>query len=189
MASKQSNIYNDLSEHWAHQNNRYVYETLKWNKPTHFITIRLLNNAEIHTETGWVSKIQCDDVVLTNVYWSLMRSFSKRLTAPSAWKRNKTIIPNIGFIGGNGKDINNHFHIFVALPNYIDEITLEEAVLDTCVGNAWAEKPKMQNRSSSSTKTVSLNNACVIKNISDFDYKMRSMHYGHNHGADRIILA
>lgn len=106
-------------------------------RPTHFVTISLLQGRRIPDQSGALRWLRGDDVIYSQAYSGLIRSASKLLTPRSAWKSHKPLLPNAGAIEGGRGGLRNHLHFIVSKPCDASEESFRVKLYRAAFSNPW----------------------------------------------------
>lgn len=151
---------------------RIASELVELIRPTHFVTLSLIQARSIVSENSeaW---LRGDDVIFEKAYEGFVRSLSKRAVSSRVWKRYKPTIPSFGSIEGDGKNKLHHLHIGLAKPDCWSDFEFEVAIRQTATGNPWIKNGPY---------------AVHIEKLPDPSAQFRAGRYILKGGADRLCL-
>jgi hypothetical protein len=119
------------------QKDRISIELINFVRPTHFITLSLLQGRRIFGENGIGTWVRGDDVIYDETHRSFVTALSKRASSKSNWKRHKRILHSICVIEGGANFERNHLHMLIALPGEIDDLKAHQLICETAEDNSW----------------------------------------------------
>ena len=106
-------------------------------RPTHFVTLSLVQGRQIIGQDGAGYWVRGDDVIYDGVHQGFIRSLSKRLVTKYAWRAHKPLLRSAYAMEGGRGGKRNHMHIVISKPDDVPEATFVDQVRRTAVYCSW----------------------------------------------------
>lgn len=154
--------------------NEYRREVAQQVKPTHFLTISLVQGLKIYGPNGVGTWVKGDDVIYDGTYRKFVRCLSKSVVTPKVWKRQKPYLANAGSIEGGSNGERFHLHVVIRKPDHMSDQAFVAAIKQTAEGNPWIMNGEY---------------AVKIVPITSVELQLGSVKYSTKRGLDRTCIA
>ena len=143
-------------------------------RPTHFVTLSLVQGRKIIGRGGMGTWVRGDDVIYASVHLGFIRSVSKRLVNEYAWRAHRPLLRSAYAIEGGRGVKRNHMHIVIEKPDDVPEYKFREMVHRMAANSTWV---------------MNGNNSVDIRFIENIDDAEWASFYSVKDGLERIGMS
>jgi hypothetical protein len=153
--------------------NQAAKNLVQFVKPTHFITISLVQARTVSSTDGKERMIRGDDILYGKTHERFITALSKKLTPSTTWKRRQPKMVSACTVEGGTKEERYHLHLIIAKREAVSEEEFLDAIKAVADGNPWIMNGEHR---------------VDVQMLEDNQQAFRAASYITKRGLDRVLL-